>query len=101
MFWLPPVAFYLWYRPRRQPWWRPWLWGLFVAYVAWVFIWVIWLTPWWGWWFPVFFFPFLGWWFIDHGYDWRLIHRKACWLVPWCLIPWLGFMLVLYCVCNC
>ncbi|HLA67587.1 MAG TPA: hypothetical protein VJP05_08915, partial [Acidimicrobiia bacterium] len=75
------------------------LWGLFLAYVAWVFVWVIWLTPWWGWWFPVFFFPFLGWWFIDHGYDWQLAHRKACWIIPFALVPWLAFMVPLYCFC--
>ncbi len=99
LFWLPPVAFYLWYRPRRRPWWRPWLWGLFLAYVVWVFVWVIWLTPWWAWWFPVFLFPFLGWWFITHGYDWVLIRRKSCFLVPWLLLPWFGFMIVLSCLC--
>lgn len=98
VFWLPWAGLYLWYRAVRRPWWQPWMWGLAFIYFGWVVYWVGWLTPWWGWWFPVFFFPFLGWWYVDHGYEWELIHRKSCWLVPWCLLPWLGYMLAIYCI---
>lgn len=98
VFWLGPVAFYLWYRPRRRPWFRPWMWGLFGAYVGWVFVWVIWLTPWWGWWFPVFFLPFFGWWGMTHGYQEDVWTHKSCAVVPMALLPWLGYMLAVYCI---
>ena len=98
LFWLPWVGLWFWYRGRRQAWFRPWMWILGLAYVIWVFGWVIALTPWWGWWFPIFFLPFLGWWFIDHDHDWGLMRRKACFLVPWAFLPWLCFMVVLDCV---
>jgi len=92
LFWLPPVAFYLWYRAPRQPWWRPWFYGLFVGYVAWMFIWVIWLTPWWAWWYPVAFVPFLGWWFVSHRYTWQVVHGpKWCWVIPFASIPFLAW----------
>lgn len=98
VFWLPWVGLWVWHRGMRQPWWRPWMLGLVMAYSAWVVIWLGWLTPWWGWWFPVFFLPFWGWWAINHGYQWALFHQKSCWLVPWCLAPWFGYMIGLYCI---
>lgn len=98
VFWLAPVAFYLWYRPTRRPWWQPWMWGLFGAYIAWVFIWVIWLTPFWGWWFPVFFLPFFGWWCMNHGYEQDVLVRKTAALVPMGLLPWLCYMVAIYCI---
>jgi hypothetical protein len=98
VFWLPPVGFYLWYRVRRRPWFQPWMWGLFGAYIAWVFVWVIWLTPLWGWWFPVFFLPFFGWWGISHGYEEDVWIHKACALIPLALLPWVGYMLAIDCI---
>jgi hypothetical protein len=100
VFWLPWVGLWFWYR-RRQPWFRPWMWWLGLGYVIWVFWWVIALTPWWGWWFPIFFLPFLGWWFIARRHGWDLTRRKACFVVPWSLLPWLAFMAVTGCVIDC
>ncbi len=99
-FWLPWVGLWLWYRARLQPWWSPWMLGLVLGYVVWVLAWVAWLTPFWGWWFPLALFAFLGWWFVDHGYDWALIHHKSCFLIPWCLAPWLGYMTAVYCIAG-
>jgi len=98
VFWLPWAGLYVWYRALRRPWWKPWMYLLFAAYAVWIVAWLGWLTPWWGWWFPVAFVPFLGWWFVDHGYDWALIRQKSCWVVPWCVLPWLSFMVALECV---
>ncbi|OFW63735.1 MAG: hypothetical protein A2135_11900 [Actinobacteria bacterium RBG_16_67_15] len=98
VFWLPWVGLWLWYRGRLQPWWRPWMYALVLGYAAFVIVWVGWLTPFWGWWFPVALFPFLGWWFVDHDYEWALIHHKSCFLIPWCLAPWLGYMTAVYCI---
>ena len=100
VFWLPWVGLYIWYRALRRPWWQPWMYLLFGGYTVWVFVWMGWLTPWWGWWFPIAFFPFLGWWFISHDYGWEMGRRKALWIVPWCLLPWLGFMTALECIYN-
>ena len=50
-----------------------------------------------GSWFPIALFPFLAWWFKDHGYQWALIHQKSCFLIPWCLAPWMGYMTAVYC----
>jgi hypothetical protein len=98
VFWLPWVAIWLWFRARLQPWWRPWMFVIVAGYVAGVLVWVGWLSPAWAWWFPVFFLSFTGGWFIAHGYSWALVHRKSCFLIPWCLAPWLAYMTALYCV---
>ena len=97
LFWLPPLAFYLWYRAPRQPWWKPWFYGLFAAYAVWVFIWLASLTVWWAWWFPVMFVPFLLWWFTDHGYDWGEIRGpKWCFAIPFASIPFLAWWIPLW-----
>ena len=98
VFWLPWVGLWLWYRARLQPWWKPWMYAAVLAWVGLAIVWVGWLSPFWGWWFPIALFPFLGWWFMDHGYQWALIHQKSCFLIPWCLAPWMGYMTALYCV---
>ena len=98
VFWLGPAGFYLWYRPRRQPWFQPWMWGLFAAYVGFFFWWAINLSPFWGGWFPFFFFPFFGWWGVTHGYTRDLWLRKATAIVPMALLPWMGYMLAIYCL---
>ena len=82
MFWLGPAAFWLWCRPRKRRWFQPWMWGLFAAYIGFVFLWAINLTLYWGWWFPIFFLPFFGWWGVTHGYTQSLWLRKATALVP-------------------
>jgi len=98
MFWLGPALFYPWYRPRRQPWFQPWMWGLFAAYAGFIFLWAINLSPYWGGWFPFLFFPFFGWWGMKHGYSQSLWMRKATALCPMALLPWMGYMIAIYCI---
>ncbi|MBI5157292.1 MAG: hypothetical protein HZA58_04675 [Acidimicrobiia bacterium] len=98
LFWAPWVGLWFWFRGRHQAWFRPWMWGLGLGYLVWVIWWVAALTPSWGWWFPIVFLPFLGWWFTDRGYGWDLARSKACFIVPWSLLPWLGFMVIAECV---
>ena len=38
------------------------MWLLVIGWVVWGFIWVILLTPWWAWWFPVAWIVIWGWW---------------------------------------
>ena len=68
------------------------------GWVAWGFIWVILLTPWWAWWFPVAFFPIWGWWLSRSSYTWREFSTKYCWILPFAWLPWFGYMLLLYCL---
>ncbi|MBI4885224.1 MAG: hypothetical protein HY826_14335 [Actinobacteria bacterium] len=97
VFWLPWVAFYMWYRARRQPWWRQWMYLLFGAYTAWIFVWVVWLTLWWAWWLPVVFVAMSGWWFATHGHTWSQINRsKWCWLIPFALLPFFAWWIPLW-----
>ena len=98
VFWVPVAGLYVWYRARRQPWWQPWMLFLFAAYGFWLFAWVIWLTPWWGWWFPVAFVAIAGWWFLSHGHTAAIIRHKLCWILPWCTLPWLCYMVALECL---
>jgi hypothetical protein len=100
VFWLPWAALYVWYRARRQPWWQPWMYLLFLAHAGWLVWWVQWLTPWWAWWFPIAFVVIAGWWHLSHGYSWSTVRRKLCWLVPWCILPWLCYMVVLECIVS-
>ena len=74
------------------------MWGLFAAYIGFVFLWAINLTLYWGWWFPIFFLPFFGWWGVTDGYTQSLWLRKATALVPMVLLLWMGFMLAIYCI---
>ncbi|MFQ5522243.1 MAG: hypothetical protein ACE5F5_01520 [Acidimicrobiia bacterium] len=100
-FWLPAVVFYLWYRGRRQPWWLPWMWWAFGAWVLWFFVWAIWLGPGWVWFFPVVFFPVLWWWVgRSVGWDWDEWESsywgpKLCWLIPWAFFPFLAWFVPL------
>lgn len=98
VYWLPFVGFWAWYRPHRFTWWAPRMWLLVIGWVAWGFIWVILLTPWWAWWFPVAFFPIWGWWLSRSSYTWREFSTKYCWILPFAWLPWLGYMLLLYCL---
>lgn len=98
LFWIPLVAFYLWARAPGTRWWRPALSGVFVAYVAWIFVWVIWLTPWWAWWFPIAFLGVIGWWFTSNGHGWRaILEPKWCWVIPFAFVPFLGWFIPLAC----
>jgi hypothetical protein len=99
-FWLPPVAFYLWYRGRRQTWWQPWMYGGFLLWAGGVLLWVAVgnPSPWWAWWYPPVFLGVLGWWFLGHGYGSALAARKASWIVPCGLLPWFAFMLAIECL---
>ena len=98
LFWLPGVAFYLWYRPNRVPWWRPWMWYGFGAWTGWFFVWAIWAGAGWVWWFPVVFFPFLGWWIWRSGTrTWAYWGPKLCWLLPWVFLPLLAWWVLVEC----
>lgn len=96
--WLGPAAFYLWYRPRRQAWFAPWMWGAFGAWILFVFVWAINLSPYWGAWWPLVVLPFFGWWGVTHGYSTSMWARKATAVLPLALVPWLGYMLAIYCI---
>ena len=72
--------------------------GLFAVYTGFWFLWAINLSPYWGWYFPIFFLPFFGWWGWSHGYSQSLWLRKATALIPMALLPWMGYMLAIYCI---
>jgi hypothetical protein len=88
LFWLPWVGFYMQFRGMRQPWWRPEMALVVAAYVAWVFVWVAALTPWFAWWLPVAVIGVVAWWFVTQGLPRNtLLSPKWCWLLPFALLP--------------
>jgi hypothetical protein len=100
--WLPWVGLYVWYRGRRQPWWRNWMYAAFGIYGLFVAYWLQELTPYWAWVIPIAFLSTTLFEFYDEGtdggFDLALIHRKSCWLLPWGLLPFLAYMTALYCL---
>ncbi len=97
LFWLPWVGFYMWFRALRQPWWHRWMYLLFGAYIAWIFVWVAWLSPWWAWWLPVAFCSLTVWWFVSQGQSWQeIIGPKWCWLFPFAMLPFYAWWIPLW-----
>jgi hypothetical protein len=87
VFWLPWILIYLLARGFRQPWWRWWLLIPIALYVAWIFIWICWLTPSW-WWVLAALVPLgLAFWFVFTKQKWNVVTEKLCFFLPWALVP--------------
>jgi hypothetical protein len=95
--WGPWIAFYLWARAIRAPWWRWWLLVPFAGWIFWIFAWVIWLTPAWGWVIPAAVVPILFWWWWWKGKaGWDTWGPKLCFILSWAWFPFFFFANLLW-----
>lgn len=91
--WVPWVLGTLCAWGWQQPWWRWWMWPVVGGFVAWVFVWVIWLTPGWAWVIPWLWAPVLlgGQLLAQGGWAREAWPAKLWFFCPWITFPWFAF----------